>query len=90
MVVVHTGNIHDDDNGCFGEALDTAFRLLDAPRAKMALNGARGPLAVVVSAPVWKTASPASFAGTSPELITVQVGGHGHQGWILLPSEGAA
>jgi hypothetical protein len=30
-IVVHTGNIHDDDNGCFGETLDTAFRLLDTP-----------------------------------------------------------
>jgi hypothetical protein len=29
--VMHTGDVHDDDNGCYGEALDIAFRLLDAP-----------------------------------------------------------
>jgi hypothetical protein len=32
--VVHSGNVRDDDNGCFGEALDIAFRLLDAPGVK--------------------------------------------------------
>ena len=92
-VVVHTGNVHDDDNGCFGEAPDTAFRLLDAPRAKMALKAALGPLAAVISADVWKAASADSFAGTSRavfrEPVTAQVGGHEYQGWILLPSETA-
>ena len=37
-VVLRAGNIHDDDNGYFGEALDAAFRLLDTPRAKAALK----------------------------------------------------
>jgi hypothetical protein len=32
--VVHSGNVHDDDNGCFSEALDIAFRLLDAPSVR--------------------------------------------------------
>jgi hypothetical protein len=57
-IVVHTGAIHDDDNGCFGEALDTAFRLLDTPRAKMALKVAQGPLVAVISADVWASAAP--------------------------------
>jgi len=91
--VVHIGNIHDDDNGCFGEALDTAFRLLDAPRAKMALKAAPGPLAVVISADVWKAASPNSFAGTynvaSLQPVITHIVGHEYQGWILLPSEAA-
>src|SRR5579859_4449896 len=37
-VVVHAGEVRDDDNGCFGAALDTACRLLDAPEAKTALK----------------------------------------------------
>jgi len=57
-IVVHTRAIHDDDNGCFGEALDTAFRLLDTPRAKMALKVAQGPLVPVISADVWASAAP--------------------------------
>ena len=51
-VVMHTGNVHDDDNGCFGEALDIAFRLLDAPRVKTALKTAQGPALLVVSGDV--------------------------------------
>jgi class 3 adenylate cyclase len=35
-VVMHTGNVHDDDNGCFGEALDIAFRLLVGRRSRSA------------------------------------------------------
>ena len=92
-IVVHNGNIHDDDNGCFGEALDTAFRLLDTPRAKMALKAARGPLVAVISADVWESAAPDSFAGTiraaSRQPVTTQVAGHEYQGWILLPSQAA-
>jgi hypothetical protein len=92
-IVVHTGNIHDDDNGCFGEALDTAFRLLDTPRAKMALKAARGALVAVISADVWESAAPNGFAGTirvaSRQPVTTQVGGHEYQGWLLLPSQAA-
>lgn len=33
-VVRHTGEVHYDANGCFGEALDVAFRLLDAAQVK--------------------------------------------------------
>ena len=36
-VVVHAGEVHYDANGCFGEALDVAFRLLDAVQLKRAL-----------------------------------------------------
>ena len=42
-IAVHTGKIRDDDNGCFGEALDTAFPPTDTPRVKKALKAARGP-----------------------------------------------
>jgi hypothetical protein len=31
-VVVHAGTMFYDANGCFGETLDVAFRLLDAPQ----------------------------------------------------------
>ena len=49
-VVIHAGNVHDDDNGYFGEALDAAFRLLDAPLVKAALREAHGPFLLVGSA----------------------------------------
>ena len=37
-VVMHAGEVHYDANGCFGEALDVAFRLLDASRVKRVLR----------------------------------------------------
>ena len=48
-VVVHAGEVHYDANGCFGEALDVAFRLLDAVRVKRALRETADPLILVVS-----------------------------------------
>lgn len=47
--VVHAGLVNYDGHGCYGQALDTAFRLLDAPEAKRALRDAPGPLVVVTS-----------------------------------------
>jgi len=41
--VMHMGNVHDDDNGCYGEALDIAFRLLDAPASRGRSKRHRAP-----------------------------------------------
>jgi HD domain-containing protein len=84
-IVMHAGNVHDDDNGCFGEALDIAFRLLDAPRAKMALKQARGPVLLVVSGDLRESVATGRTA--SRGLITAQVAGHEYQGWIYVPEE---
>jgi hypothetical protein len=47
---VHAGEIHVDDNGFFGEALDLACRLLDAPVFKKTLlRATTAPAALVVS-----------------------------------------
>jgi HD domain len=90
-VVVHSGEIHDDDNGPFGETLDTAFRLLDAPRVKAALQDAHGPLLLVVSGDVHESAIRHGLAGTghpaSRQLVIAEVAGHDHQGWIHIPAQ---
>jgi hypothetical protein len=89
---MHTGNVHDDDNGCFGEALDIAFRLLDGPRVKTALEAAQGPVLLVVSGDAHKLVAPCFCGGTghtASRLVTVQVAGHEHQGWIHIPAEAA-
>ena len=46
---MHAGQVRRDDNGYFGEALDIACRLLDAPEAKAALKAAPDPLLLIVS-----------------------------------------
>jgi hypothetical protein len=91
-VVVHCGNVHDDDNGCFGEALDIAFRLLDAPSVKEALKMAHGAVLLVVSSDIHDLTSScfsdvAGYAASRP--VTVRVAGNDHQGWIHVPAEAA-
>jgi len=90
--VVHCGNVHDDDNGCFGEALDIAFRLLDAPSVKEALKTARGAVLLVVSSDIRDLPSSCSsgIAGhTACRPVTIQVAGNDHRGWIRDPAEAA-
>lgn len=53
--VMHAGEIHYDSNGCFGHALDIAFRLLDAPPVKKALRMTSGLLALVVSGDIYRS-----------------------------------
>jgi HD domain len=91
-VVMHTGNVHDDDNGCFGEALDTAFRLLDAPRVKTAFKTAQGPVLLVVSGDIHDLVTSCSCGATghtASRPVTVQVAGHEHRGWIHIPAKAA-
>ncbi len=53
--VVHAGEVHYDANGCFGEALDVAFRLVDAPPVKKALRVTASPLILVVSEDIYRS-----------------------------------
>ena len=89
-VILHSGEINDDDNGPFGETLDIAFRLLDAPRVKAALQAAQGPLLLVVSGEVYESVVCHGPAGTGHPafrwLVTADVAGHDHQGWIHVPA----
>ena len=84
-VVVHAGMVFYDANGCFGETLDAAFRLLDAPSVKGALQAAQAPLVLVVSAGLDSfvhTGEP----GRASSPVSVQVGGNEHEGRVsLLP-----
>ena len=48
--VVHAGEVHDDDKGFYGDDIDVAFRLLEAPTVKRVLRDApEAPLILVVS-----------------------------------------
>jgi hypothetical protein len=86
--VMHAGDVNDDDNGCYGEALDIAFRLLDAPRVKTALQASHGPLVLVISGDVYSWVLRDAPRGTGRtafhSLVTAQVAGNQHQGWIHL------
>jgi class 3 adenylate cyclase len=87
-VVVHAGEVNYDGHGCFGAALDTAFRLLDAPAAKEVLAAAPGPLLLVVSEDSYRAVvrhGPGMNLGPCQRQISVQVGHEGRLGRVFLP-----
>ncbi len=92
-VVVHAGEVHYDTNGCFGEALDVAFRLLDAYRVKRALRDTADPLILVVSGDIYRSVVRHDYDGIDQHafrrLVRVQVADHRYPGWIHFPEQAA-
>jgi hypothetical protein len=92
-VVVHAGEVHYDANGCFGEALDVAFRLLDAARVKRALRETADPLILVISGDIYSSVVRHGYDGIDHQafhpLVRVQVAGSRYPGWIRIPEQAA-
>ena len=88
-VVMHAGEVHYDANGCFGEALDVAFRLLDAARVKKTLRELADPLILVISEDIYSSVVRHGYDGidhqTFHPLVRVQVAGKRYPGWIHIP-----
>jgi hypothetical protein len=91
-IVIHSGEIHCDGKGYFGEALDVAFRLLDAPRVKGCLREAVTPLVLVVSEDIYWSIVRHEYEGiagsTFEPLVRVTVAGRRRQGWVHVPVPG--
>lgn len=84
-VVLHAGEVTYDANGCFGEALDVAFRLLDARRVKRALREADGSLILVVSGDIYRSVVRHGYGIDQRDfhpLVRVKVAENRHQGWV--------
>ena len=92
-VVVHAGEVHYDANGCFGEALDVAFRLLDAAPVKRTLRELADPLILVISGDIYSAVVRHGYEGIDDEtfhpLVRVQVAGKRYPGWIRIPEQAA-
>jgi class 3 adenylate cyclase len=90
-VVMHAGEVNYDGYGCFGEALDIAFRLLDAPGVKKALRAAPDPLTLVVSDDIYRTVVRHGYDGLDQQafrpLTRVNVAGHRYLGWVHAPRQ---
>ena len=88
-VVMHAGEVHYDANGCYGEALDVAFRLLDAVPVKRALRELADPLILVISEDIYSSVVRHGYDGIDhrayQQMVRVQVAGKRHPGWIRLP-----
>lgn len=83
---VHAGEVNYDRRGCFGEAIDLTFRLLDAPAAKTALRDAAEPLILVVSDPLYQSVVRHGYHGLDERrfarLVQVEIGDQAHHGWV--------
>ena len=90
--VIHAGEVHYDEKGPFGEDLDVAFRLLDAPRFKAHLKNATAPMALVASDYIYQTIIRHGYTGIIEkefiQLVTVTVGFQRRKGWVQLPYAG--
>jgi len=88
--VIHAGEVHYDGKGYFGEALDVAFRLLDAPRVKHRLRQSVMPLVLVVSEDIYWSIVRHEYEGipghTFEPLVRVTVAGRRRQGWVHVPA----
>lgn len=91
--VVHAGEVHSDEHGHFGEALDVAFRLLDAPEVKHAFKMWSSPLYVVVSELIYTSIVLQGYDGIDERafvpVVDVAVGKHRCSGWAA-PTDGRA
>ncbi|WP_207928969.1 hypothetical protein [Actinomadura sp. 6K520] len=86
---VHAGEVHRDGKGCFGEAVDLACRLLDAPKLKQCLRDTPSPLVLVVSEDIYWGIVRHGYEGISPATyhpdLKVSVGGRRRQGYVHVP-----
>ena len=87
-IVVHAGEVRYDSHGCFGEALDIAFRLLDDARVKQVLRATSDPLALVISGDIYRSVVRHGYDGVDQppfqSLGHIQVAGNRHRGWIQV------
>ena len=92
-VVTHAGDVRYDANGCFGEALDVAFRLLDAAPVKRALRQTADPLILVISGDIYSSVVRHGYNGIDQHAfhpsVRVQIAGKHHPGWIHIPRTNA-
>ena len=87
--VVHAGELHEDANGFYGDDLDAAFRLLEAPTLKKALKeAAASPLILVVSEEIFNGIVQESDLDDGPyrPLVRVRVGRRQRRGWVHIPA----
>lgn len=88
--VIHAGEVHDDGRGFYGDDLDVAFRLLEAPAVKGALRKApEAPLVLVVSEEIWASVVRHGYCGgVYDQHVRVKVGERMRHGRVDLPVPG--
>ena len=86
--VVHAGEVHDDGWGFYGDDIDVAFRLLEAPTVKRVLRDTpEAPLVLVVSEEIWAGIVRHGYIDGGPyqQRVQVQVGDRRRRGRVHVP-----
>jgi hypothetical protein len=85
--VVHAGEVHSDDRGFYGEAIDIAIRLLDSASVKQALKQTESPLVLVVSEEIYSGIIAHGYVDDCDYRLAarVRVTGKQHRGWVHVP-----
>jgi hypothetical protein len=90
-VVMHAGEVHMDRRGCYGEAIDIAIRLLDAPRVKEALKQAAAPLVLVISDEIHSGIVCQGYVDANTYFpVAARVAGRRQRGWVHIPASVAS
>ncbi|HEX2134204.1 MAG TPA: hypothetical protein VHH15_21890 [Actinophytocola sp.] len=88
---VHTGVVHFDRRGTYGEDIDITVRLLDDPQLKRRLRRTAGPLVLVVSDHIYRSVIRHGYDGidadTFEPLVRVEVARQNYLGWVQVPAE---
>jgi class 3 adenylate cyclase len=87
-IAAHSGEVHYDQWGPFGEAVDITCRLLDAPELKATLATTKAPTALVVSDDVYRTIIRHRYNGTYEQFqsnVKIEIADITYIGWIRQP-----
>lgn len=87
-VAIHSGEVHFDQMGTFGEDIDITFRLLNAPKLKLQLQQTEAPLVLVVSDHIHRSVIRHGYDGIDGEtfepIICLEVANQQHTGWVQI------
>jgi hypothetical protein len=89
-LAIHSGEVHFDRQGVFGEDIDITFRLLNSPDLKRRLQETDAPLVLAVSGHIHQSVVRHGYDGidgrTFEPAICLEVGHRRHVGWVQVPS----
>jgi len=90
-VAIHTGVVHFDLRGTYGEDIDITFRMLDAPKLKARLLRTTGLLVLVVSDLIYQSVIRHGYdgidAGAFAPIVRVEVATQTYLGWVQVPAD---
>jgi class 3 adenylate cyclase len=88
-IAIHSGEVHFDRRGAFGEDIDITFRLLDSPVLKARLLRTEAPLVLAVSDHLHDSVIRHGYAGIDHRafepIIKVVVADQVRRGWVQVP-----